>query len=224
MPYATWCLSWLTNHLPHEFLVISVFLICIMIVILIVLVIVILFLLLAWVYVHVLTRLMATIPRILKRIAGYILYFPSRRLTPSFIDSWSHSTRSTGFKSSPPINPSALITPTKNSTSATLSKKSMPSRPTTLPPQNQNNIIANQSLASTVFEPNRSFIRFREQLYARVHIPAGTHLNDIFPPHIWEPFPKVKNTMPSASIPPISISSLSSTPSASDSSPSTARG
>ena len=223
LPYATWCLQWLTNHIPHEILVITVFLMTLMIIMLIVILVVLLFLLLVWLYVHVFTRLMSAIPFIIKRIAQHFVCVSSRGVAPLVRDSINRVTQTANFKSLPPTKFSRPVSLPASSSEISTGTKSSP--PKYGPPTHPYTPLTPGKFpySVTVMDPHLSFIRFREQLYARVHIPSGITIHDMLPPDLWEPMPKNFGISATAKVPALPLPSRSPTNSASGSRQSTAR-
>ena len=231
IPLATWCLSWLTNHLPHEFLVISVILTCLFIAMIIVLIIVIVFLILTWAYIYVFATLSNLIPRILKRITRYLWYTPAYRVAQSLPNASNHAKRSTTSKNSPisrppHLPPSPTLTPsgkTGTTSSLAVAKKAIPTTTSVIPHQNQNTALVNRCIHPSYPDPNRSFIRFHEQLYARVHLSPNTRINDIIPAQYWEPMPKAIGQYPRVPVPPLPVQTVSSGSSTTNSPPPSTR-
>ena len=217
LPYATWCLQWLTNHVPHECLVFAIFLMCILIAILIIFVVVILFLMLTWIYVYVFAYLANVIPRVFKHIHCYFMVIPLYRALTSLLHFKNRIAPSDNTASATTVRPVHL--PSSSNVADSNTSPNITFIPHYLPRALTQSISCTSRQGSPL-DPNRPFIRCRDHLYARVQLPVNIGASDLLPNITIEP---TVATSPSTSVPPIPLPSSPAVSSPSVSAPSTAR-
>ena len=231
VPLATSCLTWLTQHLPHEFLVFAVFILCLLIGTIIFLLVVITFLLCTWGYVHVFTHLVSAIPRLIKRIARYMLYMPIFRPSPITRPPNDRSQISTGFKTIPPVPVVAKPTPSSPISHVESSRHRQVAKKANSPPRNsqspqprvtesRENTLAKYPIPNPPPDSPQIFVRHQDCLYARIHLPLGTNIDDYF---LDMPIPPNLATNIRAQVPPIATPFRSPTSPYTESPQSTAR-
>ena len=213
VPFATTCLTWLSNHLPHGFLVFAICMLCLLIGTIVFLFVVIAFLLCTWGYVHLFTHLVSAIPRLIKRIARYILYMPIFHPSPVTRPPNDRSQISTGFKTTPPSNIPVKATPSPPASPVGHVRHRQVASKTNAAPRNHHTSHHNVNEARETslhqypapkapLNHPQTFVRHQDCLYARIHIPLGANIDDYFT-HI--PVPPALPTNIRVQVPPIPL-------------------